>query len=128
VSGLEPPLPYEDESFAAVLGLSVMTHLRRECQLRWLEEICRVLRPGGVLLATVHGKAAHNFFGVEHVEGLDDRYLDPYMAEVLPADYYRTVLQTETYTRDTWSTDEFPVTGYYASAIGNHDLVVLNKK
>lgn len=127
MSELYPPLPYEDESFDAVFGLSVMTHLRRTCQLQWLREIKRVLRPGGVFLATIHGKAASHAFGVTDVRDLDDRYLDPFMAGVLPADYYRTVLQTESYTKSAWSTPEFQVIGYGEEILGAHDLVVCSK-
>jgi len=127
VSELDPPLPYEEESFDAVFGLSVMTHLRKDCQLEWLNEIARVLRPGGVLLATVHGKEAARHFGLLSVKGIEDHYLDPFMAGVLPADYYRTVLQTEEYTREAWGKSDLEIIAYAESVIGRHDLVVLGK-
>src|SRR5690606_17363810 len=91
-SDLYPPLPYEDGSCDAVCGLSVMTHLRRRVQRVWLKEPARVLRSGGLLLATVHGRAAAARFEVFELRGIEDHYLDPYMAGVLPAEYYRTVL------------------------------------
>jgi SAM-dependent methyltransferase len=54
-SEIEPPLPYRDDQFDLVCSLSVYTHLRLDMQFRWAWEIYRVLRPGGVLFATIHG-------------------------------------------------------------------------
>lgn len=64
-SRLEPPLPFADASFDAVYGVSVFTHLRAQWEARWLEELHRVLRPGGTLLATVHGQTAIDFARLE---------------------------------------------------------------
>jgi 2-polyprenyl-3-methyl-5-hydroxy-6-metoxy-1,4-benzoquinol methylase len=50
-----PPLPYSPQSFDAVYAISVFTHLPEEDQSRWLRELARVLRPGGLLVVTVHG-------------------------------------------------------------------------
>jgi len=52
---LEPPLAYPDGSFDLVYALSVFTHIPLEWQRAWLDELRRVLRPGGYLLCTVHG-------------------------------------------------------------------------
>lgn len=56
-NALEPPLPFEDASFDMVYSFSVFTHLSPEVQKRWIDEHLRVLRPGGILLFTVHGEA-----------------------------------------------------------------------
>ena len=63
-SRLEPPLPYPDHSFDVIYGVSVFTHLRANWELRWLEELHRVLRPGGVVLMTIHGQTAIDFAGL----------------------------------------------------------------
>jgi len=55
VNDLWPPLDYEDSSFDLIYALSVFTHLPEELQRPWVEEMARVLTPGGVLLLTVHG-------------------------------------------------------------------------
>jgi SAM-dependent methyltransferase len=55
VNGLGPPLPYEDDRFDLVYAISVFTHLTQELTLAWLDELTRVLRPGGTLLLTTHG-------------------------------------------------------------------------
>lgn len=57
VNGLLPPLPFGDDVFDAVYGISVLTHLSEEAQKLWVRECLRVLRPGGVCLLTVHGDA-----------------------------------------------------------------------
>src|SRR5262245_17478914 len=57
VNELEPPLPFDDESFDLIYGLSVFTHLDEAQQLAWMADLRRVLRPGGALLLTFHGRA-----------------------------------------------------------------------
>ncbi len=56
-NGLEPPLAVPDESLDLVYALSVFTHLTAELQLAWRDELRRVLRPGGRLLVTTHGRS-----------------------------------------------------------------------
>jgi SAM-dependent methyltransferase len=62
-SSIAPPLPYEAGSFDLAYALSVYTHLRLDMQFQWAWEIHRVLRPGGVLFATIHGPT---FFPLFH--------------------------------------------------------------
>jgi SAM-dependent methyltransferase len=54
-NGLRPPLPYESEKFDLVYAVSVFTHLPPALQREWAAELRRVLRPGGLLIATFHG-------------------------------------------------------------------------
>jgi SAM-dependent methyltransferase len=56
VNGLAPPLPYEDDAFELVYALSVLTHLPEELQLAWMDELARVLAPGGRLALSTHGE------------------------------------------------------------------------
>ncbi|MCC7067113.1 MAG: class I SAM-dependent methyltransferase [Burkholderiales bacterium] len=74
-SKLEPPLPWPDATFDVIYGVSVFTHLRREWEQRWLAELRRVLKPGGVLMVTVHGQTAIDFAGLSPTEhhALQDR-------------------------------------------------------
>src|ERR1700742_516864 len=59
-NGLEPPLSFADASFDLIYALSVFTHIPLELQGSWLQELGRVLRPGGYLLCTVHGNKYAN--------------------------------------------------------------------
>ena len=51
-----PPLPYHDGQFDFVYALSVFTHLELEHQFTWAWELHRVLRPGGIVFVTIHGR------------------------------------------------------------------------
>jgi ubiquinone/menaquinone biosynthesis C-methylase UbiE len=51
VNGPQPPLDHPDDTFDLVTALSVFTHIADGWS-EWLLEICRVLRPGGLLIAT----------------------------------------------------------------------------
>ncbi len=50
-----PPLPYDSESFDLIWALSVFTHLT-EHSAAWMLELHRLLKPGGLLLATYMGR------------------------------------------------------------------------
>lgn len=54
---LSPPLPYPDEHFDLLYALSIFTHLTTELAERWLAEMHRVIRPGGMLWFTTHGES-----------------------------------------------------------------------
>ena len=56
-NGLAPPIAFADTSFDLVYALSVFTHLTADLQLAWRDELRRVLRPGGRLLITTHGRS-----------------------------------------------------------------------
>jgi SAM-dependent methyltransferase len=59
-----PPLKYEDSRFDFIYGFSVFTHLPEEMQVKWLQELNRILKPEGYLILTTHGEAYH-----EHLSG-----------------------------------------------------------
>jgi SAM-dependent methyltransferase len=50
-----PPTTFEADSFDLVYSISVFTHLNERSQFAWLEEVARLLRPGGIALLTTHG-------------------------------------------------------------------------
>jgi SAM-dependent methyltransferase len=49
------PLKFADGTFDFVYSISVFTHLTQGNQRFWMDEIMRVLKPGGHMLFTVHG-------------------------------------------------------------------------
>ena len=57
VNALTPPLPYDREQFDLVYALSVFTHLPEPLLAPWMQELARVLRPGGFLILTTHGES-----------------------------------------------------------------------
>jgi len=52
---LDPPLEYPEGHFDCVYAVSVLTHLSASSQRQWVREICRVLAPGGLFIASTHG-------------------------------------------------------------------------
>ena len=58
VTDYDPPLPYPDEFFDAVLSVSIWTHIPEDAQDRWLAEMSRILKPGGLALLTTSGRKA----------------------------------------------------------------------
>jgi 2-polyprenyl-3-methyl-5-hydroxy-6-metoxy-1,4-benzoquinol methylase len=57
VNALESPLDHDAETFDVVYALSVFTHLPTRLQSHWMAELRRVLKPGGVLVLSLHGNA-----------------------------------------------------------------------
>jgi SAM-dependent methyltransferase len=136
VNGHRPPLPFNDDAFDLIYGISVFTHLDEDFQDVWLRELRRVARPGATVILTVHG---------EHViSGL--RMLDPsYIDEIHDRgfmffkwskgklkidgfpDFYQTAFHTKEYIYNQWS-KYFEIVDYVERGIGNYqDAVVLRK-
>jgi SAM-dependent methyltransferase len=51
-----PPSPLPSRGFDVVYCVSVFTHLEEEPQFAWLDELVRVLSPGGLLIASTHSE------------------------------------------------------------------------
>ena len=47
-----PPLDFPDASFGVVYAISIFSHYTEDEQLEWLDELRRILRPGGLFVAT----------------------------------------------------------------------------
>lgn len=54
VTGSLPPTPLSDASYDLAYSVSVFTHLDEEPQRAWLREVARLVRPGGVFIASTH--------------------------------------------------------------------------
>jgi SAM-dependent methyltransferase len=55
---LQGKLEYSDRSFDFIYAWSVFTHLTEHQGIFWIDELRRVLRPGGYLYFTTHGRVA----------------------------------------------------------------------
>jgi SAM-dependent methyltransferase len=148
-TGPQPPLPYSDGFFAAVVAHSVFTHLTRENQFVWLAEMRRILAPGGFLIASINGPLVASCvfrgpepsrlarllgrFGAPLVlkgvlkDGFFDSGEDRALAGVAPDGYYRGFFQTPGWTRREWSRF-LEVVELREGGVNNHqDLVVLRR-
>lgn len=55
---LLPPLEYENNFFDVIYCISVFTHLDEVTELKWFNEIIRVLKQGGIFLLSIHGESS----------------------------------------------------------------------
>jgi SAM-dependent methyltransferase len=61
-----PHLPFPDEEFDLVVGLSVFTH-QEVLDTAWIAEIRRILAPGGMAYLTAHTENTWNNLSAEHI-------------------------------------------------------------
>ena len=54
---INPPLPFRNDHFDLIYGISIFTHLSKENHFHWSDELYRILSPVGVLIVTTHGEA-----------------------------------------------------------------------
>lgn len=54
--GRKPPTPFADNTFDFIYSFSVFSHLSEERQSELLAELSRILKPGGVFVATTRGR------------------------------------------------------------------------
>ena len=127
------PLPFEDASFDFIIGHSVFTHLTEEAQFFWLDELCRVLKPGGALLVTIMSS-----FGILN-DRLSEREIDSLLqagyldvghqndgVDKIAPGYYRKVYHRPEYIHQNWSArfDILDILDCYA----DHQALVVCKK
>lgn len=131
---LMPPTRYRAGLFDLVFGISVMTHLAVEVQRTWLEELRRILKPGGLALLTFTGDSAVAFSS----RFLDRAWVDEYKATGRGPDspnsdlsgivsdpaYYRNVKQTAAVAAEVCR-EQFSVEAIHPCMFGYQDLLVL---
>ncbi len=54
-NSIEALLPYNDNHFDFIFGISIFTHLSEQKHNEWIEELTRILKPGGLMMFTTHG-------------------------------------------------------------------------
>lgn len=111
LQGLEARTEFADDSFDAILGISVFTHLKEEEQLAWLAELARITAPDGLVTVSICG--ATSLFNADQPQevmdalaahGFCDTGREPALDGVTSDDaYYRNVYHTQDYIRRVWS-------------------------
>ncbi len=101
-----PPLPYPDEYFDLIIGISVFTHLPEDMQLAWLGELRRITRPGALLVVTTSGEHHYSQFSGDRLERIRREgflYVDGVYGQSidLPA-FYQNTFHTHDYIRRQW--------------------------
>jgi len=134
---LRPPTSLADSSFDAIFSISVMTHLTPEVQLLWLEELARILKPGGIAAISFGGPGsvafssfwhAHDYLDEWRSEGIHSSQIDLALSgKVAEADYYRNTAQTYEYTVANWS-KHFDILAIAPEALGYLDFAILRLK
>jgi 2-polyprenyl-3-methyl-5-hydroxy-6-metoxy-1,4-benzoquinol methylase len=69
---LHPPLNFGEETFDAIIGLSVFTHLAESSHSSWLKELHRICRQDGILLLTTQGIAFRNKLIASEIKSFDE--------------------------------------------------------
>lgn len=127
---LLPPTQYKDSFFDLVISNSVFTHLTKDVQRKWLHEMKRIVVPGGLFVASVHGEFASFFnFGGEVkkslANGINDETPDHNLDGVVPENYYRGTFQKRSYTERVFS-EYFDIVDYIeAGSLNFQDLVIM---
>jgi len=127
-----PPTQYESGKFDVIIGYSVLTHLVKQTQLDWILEMRRLLKTGGLFLASCHGDFVVSYSGATIQEqvnkyGISDATLDTHLHRVAPEGYYRSTYQSRAYTESDYG-KHFEIVQYLPRGVsGSHDLVVMRK-
>jgi len=69
-NSLEAKLPYADNFFDVIYGISIFTHLSEQLHHDWYAELFRILKPEGVMFLTTHG----DLFKVKLTDTEIDKY------------------------------------------------------
>jgi SAM-dependent methyltransferase len=112
VCSKEPPLGMPAAEADLVYAYSVFTHLPRDTQKPWINEIARILRPGGLFLFTILSDTAvlalspypdRDFLANLLNTGIDDGSPNRQLEAIdVGADYYRNVWMTADYVMQNW--------------------------
>jgi SAM-dependent methyltransferase len=136
----EPPLKEENDSFDLIYAISVLTHLNETHQDLWLAEWKRLLKPGGVLIATFRSEEFLKQFIQPRSPEYADKLLgalsangfahvtDEGWAGVFP-NFYNDSFHTPDYVKARWGR-ELDVVGIYPPAVfpgSRQDVAVLRK-
>jgi SAM-dependent methyltransferase len=130
---LLPTLDIESDSLDYIVATSVFTHLKEDTIELWLEELRRVLKPGGYAALTVasDSRVAWNLRDAQWIKelqqkGVDDSIVSNDLDGHVENGYYRNVKVTKKYIREKWG-KFFTVHDVLPHVFGYQDVVVCEK-
>jgi SAM-dependent methyltransferase len=127
-NSLEPPLPFDARFFDVCYAVSVFTHLPAPMQRPWIEELARVVAPGGVLALTLSGRGDINRLTAAEQSRFESGeliVLDPSLAGTNMCSVYHP----PEYARREWA-DLFTLIRFYpagAKGTPNQDLYIFER-
>jgi SAM-dependent methyltransferase len=125
-----PPLEYPSETFDLIYAISVFTHLDEDYQFRWLNELKRVTKPGGVVLLTVHGHYAWKALphkDVVDIEREGFKFISSNAMKGIFPEWYQNAYHKKEYIFERYP-KYFNILDYIPRGMSNlHDAVVLQK-
>ncbi|MEO8809644.1 MAG: class I SAM-dependent methyltransferase [Rhodanobacter sp.] len=127
------PTDYASGMFDVIYSVSLFTHLDVSAQDEWLAEMQRLLKPGGMLLATTHGRFTTDSCTpaeLDHLrrDGVVYRtdHKGRFKVDGLP-DFYQTTFHTADYVKRHWGRF-FSVIDHIEGGLNGHqDIVVMRK-
>lgn len=129
---LMPRTELPSNHFDLIIGISVLTHLDEESQFRWLEELQRVLRPGGILLLSIQGLAQAGLYRTPE-KVLQSIQSDEFVVlgrngqldDVFGSNgHYLDVIQSRDYIRKYWA-EYFTILDIVDALAANQDVIVM---
>ncbi len=69
---LDANLPYPDNFFDVIYGISIFTHLSENMHYQWFNELNRILKPGGILFVTTQGVNFESKLTKNELQGFKD--------------------------------------------------------
>lgn len=127
-NGEWPPCDFPPASFDVIWCGSVFTHIDEAHQDAWLVDVRRLLRPGGLLVASVHGRLSWErwipVLGKNRLERDGFYFLKSGVDAGLHPDWYQVAWHTEGYVRRHWGR-WYEVRSYVEGGLnGYQDIVV----
>lgn len=71
-SPTDPPLAFADDHFDLVVAVSIWSHYGESAARRWLRELERLIRPGGLAILTTHGPQSVAYYGENALRSRDE--------------------------------------------------------
>lgn len=131
-----PPIDIESNSFDLIIAVSVFTHLNKALQFIWLNELKRICKNSGIVLATINSDrtwfynrtGTHKDFKNYLDHGIVDRFANrDFDGKIKEKNDYVNTLHRHDYIMKEWQ-KYFKIMDIISGAVqGNQDLVIMQK-